>query len=148
MRGIKFRAWDKKKKTMMPIIEIDWEYKEVKFREWESKDCENETVSDWARLEDTELMEFTGCKDKNGKEIYEGDMLRYRYSSTDFKGAVEFHDKILKIGWEGDEERFVGFILRGIDKDGRVWFIAMPNTEDIEIIGNIYENPKLLKGDK
>jgi len=137
MREIKFRAWDKKKKRMMPVIEIDWEYKEV-----------IETMTDWARLEDTELMEFTGCKDKNGKEIYEGDILRYRYISTDFKGAVEFHDKILKIGWESDETRFVGFILRSIDKDGSDWFTAMPNIEDIEIIGNIYENPKLLKGDK
>jgi hypothetical protein len=40
---------------------------------------------------------------------------------------------------------FAGFILRGIDIDGSFWFNDFPIIEDIEVIGNIYENPELLK---
>ena len=97
--------------------------------------------------------QYTGLKDKNGKEIYEGDVLRYNYrlpedvsrvSLNDFFGVVEYHTKILEIRWENDETLFVGFILKGKEGTGGDWFTSIPDIKDIEVIGNIHENPELV----
>jgi uncharacterized phage protein (TIGR01671 family) len=102
-------------------------------------------------------QQFTGLLDKNGKEIYEGDILRYNYhivydenwkgsrENNDFFGIVEYHDKILKIGYESDETRFVGFIMKGCPNTEQEYFTTIPILKDIEIVGNIYENPELIK---
>jgi len=69
------------------------------------------------------LMQYTGLKDKNGKEIYEGDIV---------KGTGgEFNEEVWEAGWNEDRD-FIG------------WSITPQNCEDgLEIIGNIYENPEL-----
>ena len=72
--------------------------------------------------------QFTGLKDKNGKEIYEGDILK---NFKDLIGVVEF----------GDGKYFADEITSGdfIPHDILMW-----EQKDIEIIGNVYENPELL----
>lgn len=72
-------------------------------------------------------MQFTGCYDVNGKEIYEGDIIKHRYFSR--KGVAE-------VRWSNQEACFLAFEPSG----ERV--ILRPNSE---IIGNIYQNPELLK---
>jgi uncharacterized phage protein (TIGR01671 family) len=71
-------------------------------------------------------MQFTGLYDVNGKEIYEGDIIKHRYFSV--KGVAE-------VCWNDDEACFLAIEPNG----ARV--ILRPNSE---VIGNIYENPELL----
>jgi len=73
--------------------------------------------------EDNPIMQFTGLHDKNGKEIYEGDIIEGLH---DF-GPGGWDKRLGKIEWKGD-----GY-----------W---MHYWKDYEVIGNIYENPELLKG--
>ena len=69
-----------------------------------------------------ELMQFTGLLDKNGKEIYEGDILKYR-------GKLSFNDPPFVVEWQNDDARWTEFYP----------------SNNFEVIGNIYENPELLK---
>lgn len=75
--------------------------------------------------EDIEVMQYTGLKDKNGKEIYEGDILKYDPDVTTALQEVVWNGKGWRVrnkrGWYGD------------------------SFETAEVIGNIYENPDLLK---
>ena len=77
------------------------------------------------------IMQFTGLFDKNGKEIYEGDIV----SNFNVPCVVEFGTQDIGHDWQG-----VGFYCR--ERDGGQANIFGGN--EIEVIGNIYENPELL----
>lgn len=74
------------------------------------------------------LMQYTGLKDKNGKEIYESDILREKIGGKVFKYAVIWNEECAAFG----------------DDDGQ-HFNDDIDAKKVEVIGNIYENPELLK---
>ena len=122
MREIKFRAWHKEKKIMGEVLGIDILHKEIFFSN-EDVDCYEHTD-----FKDIELMEYTGLKDKNNKEIYEGDI-------------VTLHNSKYKVIFNSKE---AGFVLRDDEFEMNIPF-TNNNNKRMEIIGNIYENPELLK---
>jgi|SRR5579872_3700074 len=81
----------------------------------------------------SEIMQYTGLKDKHDKEIYEGDIVRYTSLAEYGLPATE---STVAISW-GDE--VMGFDLGFISHHLTIY-------DDIEVIGNIYEHPELLKG--
>jgi hypothetical protein len=106
MRELKFRVWNKATGTMHYP---DWE--ELAIR---------------AKLPEMELMQYTGLKDMNGKEIYEGDILAGEYIS--FKVQVIYYD--------GTYET--------VSSVGH--YRSLSEFSGCAVVGNIYENPELLEG--
>ena len=117
MREIKFRAWDKDENSNGIIYQKDFNL-EYAFDMIINSEKHN-----------IELMQFTGLKDKNGKEIYEGDCFLYGYVEFD---SGSFSLKITK-----EQEYYdIGQSIYLCD------FLAI--FKDTEVIGNIYENPELV----
>ena len=117
MREIKFRAWWKDAELMADVVAL--RDGEVTFhvplmpnslgQEYEVQSLDEGQY---------ELMQYTGLKDKNGKEIYEGDIIKYAWRGSSDEVKIDpywFHD----------------------------W--VEYGSEPLEVIGNIYENPELLK---
>ena len=130
MREIKFRAWDKTEKKMVSIYEIIFtKSKGIGIRVKPHKPT---------YLYNIEIMQFTGLKDKNGKEIYEGDIIHSKWEenyvgSDDSKEIVFFHNGEFVMNKSGKPEEF----------NFSVHFHCHP--KHIKVIGNIYENHELLK---
>lgn len=83
--------------------------------------------------------QFTGLKDKNGKKIFEGDIINARY-------APRYEKRSFVVQWN---EWSAAFVCYREHEDPRVKFEQLPlqpsnSMEDIEIIGNIHDNPELL----
>jgi len=138
MRAIKFRAWNPslKRFTHFPayVLTGDWEDKMGLFFK----------ASDPFYLNaDTEPIQFTGLSDKKGKEIYEGDIVAFSVfdhngNDTQYKGCIMFACSEWQI-WKTPADEFYG-------SDGAFHFgWVCAQDEEIEIIGNIYETPDLLK---
>lgn len=114
--------------------------REIKFRTWDKEDgfvysdktncCHFDAVC----YDNENIMQYTGLVDKNNKEIYEGDIIKL--------DGVCGDDGIYQIYYEED---FAGFaITKHIDKSSSESF-GYGESHHCEVIGNIYENPELLK---
>lgn len=129
MRKIKFRAWDKKLKrwdleTPASIDEICfWQPDKFSFKKGEMQ---------WSQ--------FTGLKDKNGKEIYEGDIIRYR----DYLKVVVFDEDNAHFSPIGTgsscDDCYDGPKQMMRDEFGK----SVKGLWDCEVVGNVYENPEIL----
>ncbi|MGG6822170.1 UNVERIFIED_CONTAM: hypothetical protein KB583_01190 [Streptococcus canis] len=119
----KFRVWDKEKQAMSTVEAIDYVNDKIYpfYRKY---------VRRYIPFEEAVLMRSTGLKDKNGVEIFEGDVVKLKYTITsDFE---LFEVRQFRGGmWRIDNRR------RGSD----LWL----RNEDCEVIGNIYQNSDLLE---
>lgn len=127
MRVPKFRAWLKLDKQMLPVESIIFEgnFINVRLRQkiWVSR-----------IFHGIELMQFTGLHDVNGKEIYEGDIVKV---PEDYDKFGRNAGEILKVAFNNG-----CFRLKRPNSKGRGFYFEDDNT--VTIIGNIYENPELL----
>lgn len=117
--------------------------REIKFRAWNEV---SEKMLNWNEFLDINmkntfiapestgliLMQYTGLHDKNGKEIYEGDILKVYYKGISEVGYVEYNNDYCEYR-----------IIINADKD----YFSLWKNIDLEKIGNKYDNPELLGGE-
>jgi len=142
-REIKFRAWDKVEKEMM--LPARWEedfigcsHKKIGLYIFRSKkDPRQHSSLDWVlrHPESFEIMQFTGLLDKNGKKIYEGDIVKF--DNNKFGSVVKWNDKGFYQLW------------RNGTVDWKIWkedaYYNTGHRKDLKVVGNIHENANLIQ---
>ena len=124
MREFKFRAWDTEKQEMATVNFIGLNDYEV--------GMEDEECRRWRATYPyvCRLMQYTNLKDKNGKEIYEGDILKVKLDGGEANLYVKYANGEYRVVNEGRwEDSLYAYMYFG----------------DVEIVGNIYENEDLLR---
>ena len=139
MREIKFRAWHKHWKCMLRVRAMTFNNNETKHP---TEVYAVMTIDQDGNLEDNNypdniiLLQYIGLKDRHGKEICEGDIFNF-HSSEEWKGTEP--DNPCIVFWSSDLSAFMFYV-------GKLEMSTLlPPSDSIEIIGNIYENPDLLK---
>lgn len=159
-REIKFRAWDGDRIYYFDNHTYTLDYNDISG--WNVYPNQPDYKGKWTTGESSDtaesfvLMQYTGLKDKNGKEIYEGDIVEAsgcksvlvhdfsnarRYVSSTISDIYEWQHgrSIYTVYWQ---DVFSQFNFKPIEKG---WSIQTDiSKRDFEIIGNIYENPELL----
>ena len=128
MREIKFRAWHEYGRSAKPATP-------GMVYDKQPGDCLT-----WLNQGQniTSIMQFTGLRDKAGREIYEGDVVKGTANPKDLMGL---HDFIGIVRWDSED---TGFFYESEDPWPHIkpWFV-----NSIEVIGNVHENPELVNGE-
>lgn len=136
-REIKFRMWDIPHKTFLPIdtyavITTDFKAFGVMLKDWEEYKEGEYCYSNCQVLE-----QYTGLKDRNGVEIYEGDILEY-ISSNPFSLGEKIRLSVSYV-----QARFWCYGVNNGSNIG-IYLAKLIDTEKCKVIGNINQNPELL----
>ena len=143
MREIKFKAWDKLNKEMFNVEIMDFQERKVY----------KDTVS-YRKFNDIELMQYTGMKDVTEKEIYEGDVVKLVHTGIEisadrledlkrFVGIIKYENGIFKI--VKTEKSLIESKYFEMEQKKVSEIFIYSKLYDLEVVGNIYENPELLK---
>lgn len=132
-REIKFRAWTPPEKPYRDVESASVGHNGKMIYEGFSVSCKG-TPHNSIGYTPLRLMQYTGLKDKNGKEIYEGDIVEWKYINA----------------WQRNEIKwvqggFVSIMTAFKDELNEMQSLSLISKLDCENIGNIYENPELLK---
>jgi uncharacterized phage protein (TIGR01671 family) len=149
MKPIKFRVWDKENNEMAEVVEILFD----QYGGIDVRTSRRMGINEYA-LGPNSLIQFTGLLDKNGKEIYEGDIVKYTRKHWYCPGHPE-HNKdlvdICTVYWDEEKHGFGKDSMSTRDKTLRVYSSGYLGFNDeradkniVEVIGNIYENPDIL----
>lgn len=121
MRELKFRAWYKSEKKMIYNIQNEFE---------ERIELGMDCFADYLKNDDFVIEQSTGIKDKNGRNIYEGDIVSKH--NSDLKGVVkQVKDGQWAIYWNNVPDGY---------------YVLFKYSNLCEVVGNIHENPELLEG--
>lgn len=158
MREIKFRAWIPSHLRMVEVCDLDMKGESISFIDYDGF-----YIVKW--LSDVKLMQYTGVKDKNGKEIYEGDILLsttedgvflvsigfgYSEKDNDILGAFKLKiEKQLSLSqyFEDFDDKLIKLVNKyniPIEEENNIKCI----NDGWQIIGNIYKNPELIGDDE
>lgn len=135
MREVKFIAWQKSTQSIRQVLVIDYLNNMI--------DLVGGEIEQY--FEDVELMQYTGLKDKNGTEIYEGDVLEREVHvvlhGTDLDKWIK--ERVVVdwkySGWYVNEDELEFVLDEGVDRH------TLCRQTALEVVGNIYENPELLE---
>ena len=143
MREIKFRAWDEQNKVMHNEVEFirsgidgnDW----ILFKSDKQKLEDGNVLNNPYFQQQIKLMQYTGLKDKNDVEIYEGDIVSFTLfdcfdNDMQHIGKILFNNGAFYIEYMDKDELYNSLLCYVISQD-----------DEFEVIGNIHENPELLE---
>lgn len=144
MREIKFRAWNGGMMRYLHDGDINLTQRGVI--------APNE-MNEWWKAREWPLMQYTGLKDKNGKEIYEGDFVIYlnlNIFTSDHVLNRELCMEYARTGFVKYMQDTCQFMLAQRDQSDSYNFsndlkLIYGDDEEMQVIGNIYENPELIK---
>lgn len=133
-RPIKFRAWVREAKMMVSVIRIEFLKRPMRGKSdlrriwWWDKE-QGMDFDEYA--ETVDIMQFTGLHDKNGKDVFEGDILS---------------PGLREVSWQrGEFGMGDGWYTESHELKTGYWTLSKTQTEDSEVIGNIYENPEFIQ---
>jgi uncharacterized phage protein (TIGR01671 family) len=143
-REIKFRAWDKVHECYLYDVQNAYDTLSgcVKYENGEDADYDEECFAGFLDNDQYVVEQYTDLHDKNGREIYEGDIVKVT--------GEDGESYIATVKWFGDED-YPAFDLAGIPAAwnydaNALATIFQSGVETCEVIGNIFENPELLEG--
>lgn len=140
MEKLSFRAWLRNEKEMVEVLEIDFYNKKVAYVCTEQvSENELEQTREVDTFDNVILLQSTGLEDKRDVEIYEGDICKDEHGDLGVIKLMDVDD------WDGEIHR--GWFLEKVDGWAASFMDGYGQT-NVEVVGNIYENPELMEEDE